>query len=628
MSSVPRTPILREKSGSYDSTDNYERKLDEWRQAAKGKARDDLGAWTEYGHISRYIDALEGRWYGANYPVYRARFFDNELGKARKDARTVYTDIRPAMAVKPRGGATYSQQGDIIRDCILSEWSSRKMDLDLLEVIDHALFGCGFWKIGATAGNEEIPAHLKVTPCGADAVLPMECPGKLQDAVGVLYNAWKPVIHYRKIWGNLAEGIEKYASIRSMGPYDSSTYSKPGRFTEYTWNSMSPAMKRHLRNRRPPQTSPELTPFPLVELEEYWIDDPSVNESGQRVLVKDPRFDQNQHNYWYYVEPGGLLMPRKRLIVFAGEKKLYDGPSPYWHGLYPFEMLLLDPIVWASRGLSKYRNLMPLNHAINRIGSGVLDTIEKAINQTVVSKKGIITDEEWNRFFPDIPGQKLRMMMTGNPATDIKFMDPPNLPAYVMQYLQQYLLQQFEKHSGALDVQALSKKKQLPAGDSIEMLRDAQAGHFRLEGRLIESFLALSCEQAVSNVLQYFTRHTRMPLLGADGATWQDFDYDPSTMIPAGVRRESFWKRFSVEIVPGSLHGGSRDRKKQEAIVLYKSRAISTRDLLEALEWADIDKVISRRDEEMAKLAQAQQQMGGGGRVPRMTTAQRKGAAV
>lgn len=617
MSALPRAPLTIGKSGSPDSPDNYSRKMLEWREAAKAEAQAELKSWVEYGEVSRYIDAIEGRYYREDHPKYRSRFVDNEMAKSRKDARTMYTDIRPAMAVKSNVPEKYDQQAHIIMQAISSEWVHRNMNMTLLSVIDHALFGCGFWKIGAMT-----PGVLTVTDAGSDSVLPIKCTGDIQQSAAVLYRTWRPIQDLIKRWGSLADGLERQAVNRpALGD---STFGRPGMMGGYSWKSLSPAMRRLLRNRIPTQPVPDVVPFPEVEVEEYWVDDVTSNEHGEKVLVKDPRFSTEQHNYWYWVDPKQQLFPRKRLIVFAGEKQLYDGPSPYWHGLYPFEMLLLDPIVWGSRGLSKYRNLISLNNQINKIGAGVSDTIEKAINQTVISKRGAILDEDWQRFFPDIAGQKLRMNMTANPSTDVKFMDPPNLPGYVLAYLQQYLLPQFDKHSGSLDMRSLAAKKQIPAGDSIDMMQQSQGAHYRLEGRLIEAFLASSARQCISNVLQYFTLSTRRSMLGADGVTWEDFTYPhPSIMIPAEARPDAFWKTFTVELAPGSLHGGARDREKQMAVVLFKSGAIGIRELLRRLEWPDADRVYKELLEERESMPQVAR-----GRVPRMTTAQQKGKVV
>ena len=48
-------------------------------------------------------------------------------------------------------------------------------------------------------------------------------------------------------------------------------------------------------------------------------------------------------------------------------------------------------------------------------------------------------------------------------------------------------------------------------------------------------------------------------MLGADGQTNEDFDYDPGSMVPAGegpraVRGRSFISNFFYQITPGSLH--------------------------------------------------------------------------
>ncbi len=615
---IPRSPVPFGKSGRIDSPDGYAQKMQRWREATKQEALDELHAWAEYAEVGRYIDAIEGRWWGGRRPGYRSKFSDNELAKARKDARTMYTDVRPAISVRSCQGAPYAQTANIIRDVILSEWRTRGMDMGLVDTVDHGLFGCGYAKLGAVSGA------LTYTACGADSVLPVKCSGEIQSSAAVLYKGWRPLQYYHKIWREASQGLEKYGRA-SATLQDNSTYRRPGYYTEYSWNTMSPAMKRLMRNRRPPVPAGE-TPFPMIEFQEFWVEDNTINESTETITIKDPRFSKSQHNYWYEVKPGELMYPRKRLMVFAGDRLMYDGPSPYWHGLYPFEQLLLDPIVWGSRGLSKFRNLLPFNFAINEVGAGVIDTVRKALNQTVISQKGAFADEDWNRFFPDIPGQKLRTQGANwQPSNAIRYVDPPPMPQYVTDFLTRYLIPTFEKHAGTIDANAIMGKRQLPSGDSLDALRDSQGGHFRLEGRLIEMFLARCANHGVSNVLQYFNSKQRMARLGPDGSTLEDFDYNPSTMVPAEEQRESFWKKFSAEVAPGSMHGANREKHQNKAIVLYARRAIGTAELLKAVDWPDIDRTIKERDEEFARLNIPPVPQDGT-RTPRLTVSQQHGS--
>lgn len=616
---APRGPVTRLKSGTVDYTDKYERKIQNFRYATREQAQRQLEENREWANISKYIGALEGKFWDRSRASYRSRFHDNQLARARKECLALYTDVRPSIAVKAANKA-YEEIGGILTNTILHEWSSQNWDMTLGELIDHAMLSVGYLKISAGANR------LNAAAFGMDTVMPVNSTSNLQESSAIDYMTYKPMAYFFHRFGkDKAAKVAK--SPINFGRAGDETYTTGMGMTEYTYNNLSPAMKRLMRTRKPPRSRDSIVDaFPVGQLEELWYEDISTNESGKSVIIKDPSADLANHNFWYEVKPGERLFPRKRLMVFGGAETCYDGPGPYWCDSYPFVRLALDPIVWGAGGLSKYRELYPLNMGMNEIGAGIFDTIKKAINQTYAVKRGSVADADWDRFYPDMPGAKLRMTPIGNPSSDLKALDPPQLPSYVFQFLREYLIPSFDRHAGTMDVNALSKKKQVPGGDTLEQIRDAQSGPTRLEGRRIEVALRDAGTIAVSHILQYFTRETRFHLLGADGLTWNDFDFRPRDMVPAGEAPETFWKRLSVTIAPGSLHGANKDRDFQKAVAMHARGAMSTETLLKKAEVADVDKELKRiAAERQAGIGVPAQ--GGGGRTPRMSRGARTGAA-
>lgn len=615
---IPRGPIGFGKSEQNDLSDDYVKNLLMWREAAREEAVDTLNMNPEYQEVQNYIDFLEGRQWNANRPKYRSRYFDNRLFDTRIHSISTLTDIRPTIDVSSSVPA-YKQQAEISEKIIHSEWARGMFDIKLGRVVDFALFGTGYWKIGAV-----MPGRLTVLPCGMDSVLPIQPGPDLQDSSAILYRTYKPIQWFRNIWGDKADGLEREATSASW-TNSSNDYVRPGHIPEYTWNALSPAMRYHLgirSLRRTPHGSQDQ--FPVIELEEYWIDDPEINDSMVEVLVQDPDLPLSMHNYWYRVRPGERLWPRKRHIVFAGDRIMHDGPSPYWHGLYPFADLALMPVCWAPSGLSKYRNLLPLNQAINHIGAGMNDVIERVIRPQMITKDGSVRDATWNKFFPDMPGGKLKLTASGQVATDVRYMDPPVVPSYTQSHLGQYLIPTFDQRSGKLNVGGIMQKKQIPGGDTIEQMRDSMTPPFRLEARYVESFLVQAGVQAISNIFQYYGWEQRIRLLGADGQTWEDFDYDPKSMVPASQPKEDHWKLFSILVKPGSLLGAAKDREKMVAVQLAKMNKISIRELFRRLEVANGDQILK----EMAEEAQMLGQHAGPGRTPRTSRGQRTGKGV
>lgn len=612
-----RSPVYyNQKSGTRDAPDGYLDKLLAWRESARQEAIETARMNPEYDQIRTYIDYLEGRHWSANRPRYRSGFFDNRMADARREKLALLTDIRPTLDVTTVV-PSYKDQAEVAKNVILYEWTKQDLDLKLISVVDHAQFGTGFWRIGAAT-----PGMTLISAGGMDTVLPIQPGASLQDSTAILYRTYKPMQYFVNKWPEKSRGLER-ETVSSYWANTTNQYVRPGHIAEYTWNSLSPAMRYHLGSRVVRRTPMDKPNFPVIQLEEYWVDDPSFNDSASEVIVKDPDKSIDAHNYWYRVPPGKRLFPRKRLIVFAGNRVMYDGPSIFWHGLFPFAQLSLDPFVWGPGGLSAYRNQLPLNKSINEIGAGINDVVHKAINPQMLSKDNAVSDAAWNKFFPDMPGGRLRMTAMSNVMQDLRYMDPPNLPSYVFQFLESYLIQTFDRRSGRLDVTGLGRKNQVPGGDTIEQMRDTMQTQFRLESRYVETFLKDAGIQVVSNIFQFYTAAMRMRLLGPNGLTMADFDFDPSTMVPNTEPKEDHWRLFSMQVAQGSLHGAAKDRMKQVAISLFRMNGISRREMLRRLDFTDSD--IDRVEEEIARErgAQVQPHATGKGQTPRLTRGQR-----
>lgn len=619
---IPRAPlVMNPRTETVTEDGSYLRSLLQWREAAREEAVALRRMNPEWDRVRTYIDMLEGKQWSRPLPRYRSRWNDNRMAETRIDRLSLLTDIRPAVEIRCNV-PDYQQQAEIAQKIIFHEWARQDLDLALVAAVDHALLSVGYWKLGAA-----MPGEMFVVPCGMDTVLPIQPGRDIQQSSAVLYRTYKPIWYFKEAYGRAAEGIERQASAPIWTNINNQN-ARPGYLEEYTFNSMSPAM-RYMNSQRALNRSFNSTTspgsFPVAEVEEYWVDDHTINESTSVVVVKDPRYSTEQHNYHYKVRPGERLFPRKRLIVFVGSKVLYDGPSPYWHGLYPFAELALNPVVWAPGGLSAYRNLVPVQRAINELGAGVIDMCRRAVEPQLVTKEGSVADAAWNQFYGDMPGGKLKLTGMATSPNDVQYMMPPQLPAYVQGFMQ-YLSQAFDRLAGTMDIAEIGAKKQIPGSDTLQGLQDQLKTSFRLESRYVEPFLRAAGIIATSNVFQYYTREKRMWMYGPDGITLEDFDYDPTTMVPWTMPREDHWKLFSVIVSQGSLHGAARDREKQVAISLFRLGAISRREMLRRLDWGGEKKIMQIEDE----IAE-QNQVGlapdatGKGQVPRLSRGQRTG---
>lgn len=468
---APRGP-LELANGSFDRSDSYEREILSWREAADTEAHRFAEMCPETGRIQTYMQFVQGdHWntLGTERPPYRSRIAINKVGTARLNHIASSTDTKPDIDIDCEV-PQYEGVAKMIDDVLRHEWVANKMDLSLATAIDiDSMAGTAFWKIGAAA-----PGMMKVMPCGPDTVLPIQPGFTIQDSTAVKYRTYKSLTDVLLKYPTRAKELAGQA--RSYDFTTSSKYARPPHLDDITWNRLAPGMQKLLGQRvtiAEPLTGHGF--FKSVEWQEYWIEDPSINESNNVVTVRDPGTPKDKHNWWYEVQPGQRLYPRKRLVIFAGNSLIYDGPAPYWHGLYPFACLRTNPVFWSFWGLSRYRDLLPVNSAINEVVAGVMDMLKRAINPVMMAKANTVDEESFRKFFYDMPGARMYVRnSTANLATDVRWMETPELPPWILPFLSQVLGVEFDKLAGDLDVMKLGGKEQVPGGDTLEQMRDAQ----------------------------------------------------------------------------------------------------------------------------------------------------------
>jgi hypothetical protein len=93
----------------------------------------------------------------------------------------------------------------------------------------------------------------------------------------------------------------------------------------------------------------------------------------------------------------------------------------------------------------------------------------------------------------------------------------------------------------------------------LEKLMEMAGPLVRGMSRSIEQPMTALGSMNVANFLQYYPLRRRIQMLGKDGATPEDFDYDAGTMIPEGpepraMRGRRHIENFWYQITPGSMH--------------------------------------------------------------------------
>lgn len=328
---------------------------------------------------------------------------------------------------------------------------------------------------------------------------------------------------------------------------------------------------------------------------------------------KQPYFDNGAPNY---------LFPRKRLIVTSGDLVLYDGPSKYWDGKYPLELLDWGIEVDHPFGESEVDLYRSLQEAINYLYSGavnnaaLLNNPPKKVNEHV---DPMIQEDLENH--GDEPGRVW-------PFDNLKDIDLFNVNPYGREVLTvvKSLMDAVEFMSGMSEVTSGRTPNDVSASAAIEQLITAAQTIIRLQGRSIEKFLARIGQLMVSRIIQYYTGDRLLNYFGVDGeiiqAVWKRQDFIQQLAL-AGTDEEidahlqQLHRDYKVKVTPFSSLESARQRDLQTKLALRQIGGVSTLECLKAARVQDPEQKLAEakqeRMEEMQQMA-ALRAAGGGGR--------------
>src|SRR4029077_11428635 len=106
-----------------------------------------------------------------------------------------------------------------------------------------------------------------------------------------------------------------------------------------------------------------------------------------------------------------------RLIVATPEFILYDGPSPFWHGMYPFSRLCLWRVPWCFLRRPLLADTMPLQDAINDSMKDLRLGIKQWINPDTLFDKTATSRALQTAMDPMKPGKKISVNPMGAGGT-------------------------------------------------------------------------------------------------------------------------------------------------------------------------------------------------------------------
>ena len=489
----------------------------------------------------------------AEQPAYLPRVVINETRRTVRRHVSALTDVKPVYAFRT-ANPHFQQQSMLLNQLTAVWWINTFADLALADAARYA----------AAAGSGDLVCEYNpyYGPYGdvqlfardARDTIPIRPSrdGSIQNWYGVILKEAHSVNVLKAMYPNRPD------LFGQRSPWGTGVFSKfkqgtsriMGGGNQPIWDKM-------------PKTGRGVLSDEIV-LYRAFFNDPSLNTTNHKILM-----GQAGTSWSYLVNPGDRLYPRKRLIVATESGVAFDGPSPYWHGLFPVSRLQLEHYPWTFFGLPLIDIKSGLPDAINKLLTDMLTHIGQRANPAVVGNARV-PDSALRQFDPRRPNAKLRT--NEQIGTGLSAWQTQDLPSFSFE-LWQALRQAYHEITGDAQIDALqmSALTRVPDADSMEAWMAAMSPELKMEGRQVELCLREIAEMQKANIFQYYDAARRVSILGDTGLTLQDIDYDPGNMGPAMQegdegylpklnvnndirdRAQFFLKLFNFYVTPNSL---------------------------------------------------------------------------
>lgn len=546
-----------------------------------------------YNDVNTCIDYINGE----QFPL-RSRaisnLVDNRIRKIAFEIASALTDIRPIWNYEANN-IKYAEHGEILNKLARAWWKYSRTDRKLYSAILYSLVGGTgylylYWNPNLPGGGD-----IDVVTFDPRNVIPVEptYTESAQDWRGVILRQRLAIETVKDMYPLKANKIGAAAYSNWFGP--EGTKNKVYDVVTTVW-SIIKGRSRWNEDELPGS----------VDLVRVFVKDDSIHTGSEPKLMGEP-----DSNWSYVVYPVGSkfpeghskagqivsreeakLYPRGRLIICTPEVILEDIPNPYWHGYFPIIKICLDPMPWSILGASLISDLLPLQNALNEGIRGTEDAMSQWIRRGVIADARAISPENLKQIDTRKAGLRAHLNPVGGEG--FKIIEGPQLPDWYMKMLE-FLKNEIDENSGIKEFRAYSAAKSNPNEDDFDKMQDAFSPLLRGRSGALEVAFGEMAEMLKVNFFQFYTGERRMQILGENGITVEDFDYDPNTLVPADLpgntteeRAQEHHRSFHFSIAQGSLLNISHTMQRMLVLQAFKSNAIDIYSVWKAMDLPDI----------------------------------------
>jgi len=579
------------------STTTYEGAVLQWVLDRVGEGMQAVQSEPAYRELDKMVAYIMGDQLDPRRPSGLSAVTINQLKQIILQSVSALTDVHPLFGFKTKN-TLFQKQSELLTNLTQAWWVNNFCDVRLGDVLRYALLCCGYCEVHWDQSAQNGMGDVLLSPRDPRDVLPIRA------TYGQSVQEWEGVILCETM------AVDK---AKARWPHKRIDADNSGAFTQKVWKTLSMMLGGgtttpagggmfKARDRRAPKATPTVDIFTI------YVKDRRLHQGGGPVEIGEAGT-----NWCYTVYPVGWqkpdgkvatekdaqLFPRGRLIIASRSAVLYDGPNPYWHGMFPVAKLSLDPWPWSLWGTGLVKDLLPIQDAINEVSNGILDMVRKTLRPGLIGDKDAVPDSLWAKLDTRVPGLKIKTNSARGKTLEVE--QPPVLPPYVFDFLQ-YMQGTANEMAGVANLQALTQLQQAPGSDTIESMKEALTPILRMKGRLMEAFLRDIGEMVKGNFFQFYTAPRRVSILGEPGLDLADFDFDPGNLIPAmestdqgyspnldrslplNQRAAFFMPNFTFQVTPNSLLAISQMSRKLLYLQLWRGGLMDPWTLGEVLE--------------------------------------------
>lgn len=523
-------------------------------------------AWEQTAQAIAYIDGKHNPAKGKAM----SKITDNRLRKLALEVAATMTDVRPIWNYETIQ-EQLKKQADVLNKLARAWWRSNRIDRRLVTILLYSLVGgSGYGLLTFNAELADGKGDMELIPFDPRDVIPVEptYSDNIQEWRGIILRQRLPLDTVKRMFPTKAPKLAgketTWSPAQQSDKIQSAIISPQWDVLEGKRGTVEPngvdVMRAYLKD-----DSLNLTDKVITMGQGDWAYDvypiAAVKPDGTLATKQDAR-----------------LYPRGRFIAFTPEVVLKDIPNPHWHGKFPVIRFTLDPLPWSLLGASVIGDLIPLQDSLNEALRGSDDGLAQWVRRSVQADKRAMPKSALDSLDMRASGVKISY----NPAMGepFKVLDGPAPQVFeIYDKLIAFLKAEIEDTGGIAGITNLAQMGQMPSADTLERYMEALSPILRLRARNMEISLSELADMLKVGFFQWYNAPRRIELLGKDGLTREDFDFDPGTMIPEGdgSRMERAMKHhmlFSFQVAPGSWLNVSHTQQKMFYLQLFRDQML------------------------------------------------------